>query len=107
MKTMTIISTTVKSLVVAAAILGTSAMADGAATYKKCASCHGVNGEKVALGKSKVIADMSKEDLVASMNGYKDGSYGGPMKGLMKAQVAKLSAEEIESLATYIAGLKK
>jgi cytochrome c553 len=107
MKTTQIISTTVKSLVVAAAILGTSAMADGAATYKKCASCHGVNGEKVALGKSKVIADMSKEDLVASMNGYKDGSYGGPMKGLMKAQVAKLSAEEIESLATYIAGLKK
>jgi cytochrome c553 len=106
MKTTTIITKTVKSLVIAGAIIGSSVLADGGTLYKKCAGCHGVNGEKVALGKSKIIANMSEAELNTAMNGYKDGSYGGPMKGLMKGQVAKLSADEIASLATYITGLK-
>lgn len=106
MKTTTLITTTVKSLVIAGAILGSSVMADGGALYKKCAGCHGAAGEKVALGKSKVIANMSEADLNTAMNGYKDGSYGGPMKGLMKGQVARLSTQQISSLSTYIAGLK-
>ena len=106
MKTTTITST-LKSLIIAGAILGsTTLLADGATLYKKCASCHGANGEKVALGKSKVIAQMSEADLNTAMNGYKDGSYGGPMKGLMKGQVAKLSSDDIASLSAYIAGLK-
>ena len=106
MKTTTLITTTVKSLVIAGAILGSSVMADGGALYKKCAGCHGMDGSKVALGKSKVISQMSEADLNTAMNGYKDGSYGGPMKGLMKGQVAKLSTDEIASLSKYIAGLK-
>ncbi len=106
MKTATI-KTIVKSLVIAGAILGSSAMADGGALYKKCAGCHGMSGEKVALGKSKIITDMSEIQLNDAMNGYKDGSYGGAMKGLMKAQLTKLSTEDISSLSTYIVGLKK
>ena len=107
MKTTTITST-LKALVIAGAILGsTSLLADGAALYNKCASCHGANGEKVALGKSKVIANMSEADLNTAMNGYKDGSYGGPMKGLMKGQVNRLSTEDISSLSAYIVTLKK
>lgn len=81
--------------------------ADGAALYKKCAGCHGANGEKVALGKSKVIQDLTQEQLKNSLAGYKDGSYGGSMKAIMKGQVAALNAEQIDSLASYIAGLKK
>jgi len=83
------------------AIIGLSsvAMADA---YKACASCHGANGEKKALGKSKVIAEMSKADIVAALNGYKDGTYGGPMKGLMKGQVAKLSAADITAISEKI-----
>ena len=77
--------------------------ADGAAVYNKCAGCHGTVGEKKALGKSKIINEMSKEDLVSALNGYKDGSYGGAMKGLMKGQVAKLSNEDIEAIALHIA----
>jgi len=75
---------------------------DGAALYSKCAGCHGTQGEKKALGKSQVINEMSQTDLVTALNGYKDGSYGGPMKGLMKGQVAKLNNADIEALATYI-----
>ena len=107
MKTTTITST-LKSLVIAGAILGsTSLLADGSSLYKKCAGCHGMNGEKAALGKSKIIANMSAQELADSMNGYKNGTYGGPMKGLMKGQVARLSSDDISSLSGYIASLKK
>ena len=80
--------------------------ADGAALYSKCAGCHGNQGEKKALGKSKVINEMNKEDLVTALNGYKDGSYGGAMKGLMKGQVAKLSNDDVEALALHITTMK-
>ena len=80
--------------------------ADGADLYKKCAGCHGANGEKVALGKSKVIQDLTQDQLKTSLTGYKDGSYGGSMKALMKGQVAALDAKQIDSLASYIASMK-
>ena len=38
-----------------AGLVSTIALADGATAYKKCVACHGANGEKVALGKSKII----------------------------------------------------
>lgn len=82
--------------------LASIASADGAALYKKCATCHGAHGEKAALGKSKVIDKMSKADIVTSLNGYKDGSYGGAMKGLMKGQVMKLSENDIKEIAELI-----
>lgn len=71
--------------------------------YAKCVGCHGANGEKAALGKSKVIKDMSKADFITAMKGYKDGTYGGPMKALMKGQVASLSDATIEAIADKIA----
>ncbi|RXJ60131.1 c-type cytochrome [Candidatus Marinarcus aquaticus] len=70
--------------------------------YKKCAACHGANGEKAALGKSKIIKDMTKAEIVTAMKGYKDGSYGGPMKGLMKGQANPLSDADIEAIANFI-----
>ncbi len=62
MKTTTI-TKTLKSLVIAGAIISSSTLfaADGASIYNKCAGCHGKTGEKVALGKSKVIANMSEK----------------------------------------------
>ncbi|MDD2790883.1 MAG: c-type cytochrome [Sulfurimonas sp.] len=94
-----------KILLTGLVVLGlfTSAYAeDGAALYKKCASCHGQTGEKAALGASKIIKDMSHADFVTALNGYKDGSYGGAKKGIMKGQVTSLDAAQIEALATHI-----
>ncbi len=71
--------------------------------YAKCIGCHGVNGEKVALGKSKIIKDMTKQEFIVALKGYKDGTYGGPMKGLMKGQVASLSDADMEAIANKIA----
>ena len=90
-----------KKLVVAASLL--TACVAFANPYAKCIGCHGANGEKAALGKSKIIKDMTKADFIAAMKGYKDGSYGGPMKGLMKGQAASLSDAQIEEIANKIA----
>jgi len=89
-----------KKIILLSSLLAVVALAN---PYAKCAGCHGANGEKSALGKSKVIKDMTKADFISAMKGYKDGSYGGPMKGLMKGQVATLSDADIEALANQIA----
>ncbi len=88
-----------KKVVLFTSILACVAFAN---PYQKCVGCHGANGEKVALGKSKVIKDMTKADIIAAMKGYKDGTYGGPMKGLMKGQAASLSDADIEAIANQI-----
>ena len=96
-----------KGLFVASAILATSIFAaDGAALYKTCATCHGAKGEKAALNKSQIIQSWSADKIIAALNGYKNGSYGGPLKGTMTGQVKNLDAEAISSLAKYIETLK-
>jgi cytochrome c-type protein NapB len=70
-----------------------------------CISCHGMTFEKSAMGYSRIVNQMSKEDIVASMNGYKNGTYGGHMKALMAGQVTKLSSEEINAFAEMITNI--
>ncbi len=96
----------IKGLVLVGAILASSSAMASADLYKKCAGCHGVHGERKAMGKSKVIASMGEDGVKTALHGYKDGTYGGAMKGLMKGQVARLSDAELDSLAKYIATLK-
>lgn len=75
----------------------------GKGLYLKCAGCHGSSAEKPALGKSQVIKGWDAGKIIAALKGYKDDSYGGVMKGVMKGQVSNLSDEEIEALGAYIA----
>jgi cytochrome c553 len=72
------------------------------ASYNKCKGCHGASGEKKALGKSKIIKNMTKQELAGALNGYKKGTYGGAMKGLMKGQVASLKPADIEAISNAI-----
>ncbi len=67
-----------------------------------CLGCHGADWTKPALGKSKNVAEMTHADIAASLKGYKAGTYGGPMKGLMKGQVAKYSDADLEAFAQTI-----
>lgn len=79
-------------------------MADeGADLYKKCAMCHGLHGEKSALGKSKIIKDLGVAGIINALKGYKNGTYGGAMKGMMKGQTLLLSDAQITAIATHIA----
>lgn len=77
----------------------------GASAYKVCSSCHGVNGEKPALGKSKVIQGWSVSKVLHALDGYKDGSYGGTMKAVMKGQASGLTEEKAKAIAEYISTL--
>lgn len=98
---------TTKILMTLAILAGTSLFAsDGAKVYNSCAACHGANAEKKALGKSEIIKGWDVEKTVAALKGYKDGSYGKEMKGVMKGQVSRLSDEDIKAVAEHIATLK-
>lgn len=96
-------------LIATISILGVlSASANEAALlYKSCAGCHGINGEKKALGKSEIITGWEKEKTINALKGYKDGSYGKAMKGVMKGQVTRLDDKKIEALASYIEAMKQ
>lgn len=89
-----------KKIVIAASLL--TACVAFANPYAKCVACHGANGEKVALGKSKIIKDMTKADFVASLKGYQDGTYGGAQKGLMVGQVKDMTEATMNEIADLI-----
>lgn len=83
------------------------AVTDAKALFAKCASCHGPDGKRKALGKSGIIAGMDKGKLLEKLKGYKAGTldqYG--MGALMKAQVAGLSDQQLAALAGYISAMK-
>ncbi len=74
--------------------------------FAKCAGCHGNKAQNKALGVSKVIAGWDTKKIEDAIKGYKAGTYGGAMKGVMKSQVATLSDADIKVLAEYISKLK-
>jgi len=74
------------------------------ANMKACMGCHGQEFEKKALGKSKVVKDMSEEEIATALQGYKDGTYGGAMKGVMAGQVknipdVKIAAKHVHMIS--------
>ncbi len=87
-------------------VLSLMAAPDGKTLTQKCAGCHGADFGKKALGVSKVVKGMKSGDIVKALEGYKAGTFGGPMKGVMKGQVANYSDAQIKTVAKYIAGLK-
>jgi len=82
-----------KKIILGTLVLGGAAFAS--VNLGSCVGCHGADFGKVALGKSKVVKDMTKDEVTKALQGYKDGTYGGPMKGLMKGQVARYSNDEL------------
>ena len=95
-----------KKLIYIAALTATLTQLVATPLFNSCKSCHGATGEKVAMGKSKVISDLNATQIESALQGYKDGTYGGTMKALMRGQVMRLSAEDIKTLAEYIPTLK-
>ena len=73
--------------------------------FTKCAGCHGNKAQKHALGVSKIIAGWSAKKIEDALHGYKNGTFGGVMKGVMKGQVSSLSDKDIKVLANYISKL--
>jgi len=69
---------------------------------KACTGCHGSHFEKKALNVSRVVKNMSKAQIIKALKGYKKGTYGGAMKGLMQKKVARLSNADISKIASEI-----
>ena len=82
-------------------------VADGEILFKKCVSCHGQKAEKKALNKSKILVDMTQVEIEKALRGYKEGTYGGSMKGLMTNQVKNMTQKDIYKVVFYIESLKK
>lgn len=93
------------------AILGLTVLlgaADAKTLFDKCATCHGQNGEKAALGKSEVIAGWKTDKTLEALKGYKAGTRNTKgMGALMKGQASALSDSDMKALAKHIAKLKK
>ena len=79
---------------------------DGKTLFATCGGCHGQKGEKKALGTSQVIGGWDVAKTEEALKGYKAGTYGGAMKGVMQGQAAKLDDAKIKALAEYISTLK-
>jgi cytochrome c len=93
-----------KKVLLAIGLLASIAVAS---STNSCKGCHGQNFEKKALGKSKVVADMNATEIYESLIGYKDGTYGGPMKGVMIGQVSKYSDLELDIMSKDITMVKE
>jgi len=75
--------------------------------YKNCAGCHGENGEKMALGQSKIITGQDHNLTVKQLTAYKEGElnmYG--LGNIMQVQLRTFDTEEIEALARYIESME-
>ena len=94
----------IKQSIITIATLGLLTMSASAVNTAACAACHGKDFEKKAMNVSKIVKDMAAADIEKALTGYKDGSYGGAMKGVMKGQVAALSADDIKAMAASITG---
>jgi cytochrome c-type protein NapB len=93
-----------KKVLITAAVAALAVTTASAYNTQACGACHGADFEKKAMNVSKIVKDMSKDDIVKALKGYKDGTYGGAMKGVVAGQVKNLSDADIEAIATQIAG---
>jgi len=67
-----------------------------------CAGCHGQHFEKRAMGKSKVVKDMSIKEIMLALKGYKKGTYGDSMKQMMVDQVKNVKNSDLEAMTMLI-----
>lgn len=87
-------------------VLGVSLFgASGGDIFKKCVSCHGVDGKNKAIS-GKIIAGQKEADLIKKLTGYKKGSFGGAKKGMMTSALKPLSDGDIKGVAKHISKLK-
>ena len=96
-----------KKIVLSAIFVAATAASLSAASFAACATCHGANGEKAALGKSVIIKGWAEAKTVTALNGYKAGTLNvHGMGAVMKGQTAKLTDADIADLAKQIAAMK-
>lgn len=88
-------------------ILSTVYVLSASSLYERCASCHGIKGEKASLNLTGAIAGIDAEDIVDMLKEYKAGTrdkYG--FGKMMKGQSSKLSEEDMKELGKHIEAME-
>lgn len=70
---------------------------------KSCVECHGDDGKNTSVS-PKIIGGTT--GVLAKLNGYKNGTYGGDQKEVMQANVSALSDDQLKAVAEYVESLK-
>ena len=86
---------TASNLILGALVCATTSFAQ--VDEVSCKACHGVDYEKAALGVSKIVRDMTKSEVSAALIGYKNGTYGSYMKGVMHTNVKMYTNKELST----------
>jgi len=68
----------------------------------RCKTCHGRNFEKSAFNTSKIVKDLTSEEIFISLRGYKSRSKSGRMHKIMESQVQNISMDDLKLLSTKI-----
>ena len=71
-------------------------------TLNICKQCHGWHWEKEALGKSRNVSNLTNEEIKVALLGYKDGSYGGIMKNIMKNHLKDYNEKDLIEISKKI-----
>lgn len=53
-----------------------------------------------------MINQFTKQQILTAIRGYKNGTYDGSLKSVMKMQVSRLNDEQVNTLAEYISNIK-
>ena len=89
--------------VVFSGIAGAAEAVDGKALFaQKCANCHGAAG---VGGGAPMLKGKKADDVAAALKGYKDGTYGGARKNVMKGVADGLKPEEASAIGAFIGTL--
>lgn len=78
----------------------------GKITYtKKCASCHGQNGEIAPYGVGDKLSKLSGKEIVNAVRSYKvDTAFGYKYKAIMQLQSTKVNEAELKQIVAYLKG---
>jgi len=71
-----------------------------------CASCHGPAGNGNPAAKFPAVAGQFAEYAAKTLNDFKSGARANDPGSMMRDVAAKLTADEIKAVASYMAGLK-
>jgi cytochrome c553 len=70
-----------------------------------CIACHGPQGNGMPAAGFPAVGGQHPEYTMATLKSFRDGKRANDENGIMRDIVAKMSDEQIEALANYLAGL--
>jgi len=92
----------------ALALAGTAAAADGEALYnsKTCFTCHGKDGNTPIMPGYPKVAGQDRDYVLQQMIDIKSGARSNGQSAAMKGVMGLVSEEEMQAIADYVASME-